>query len=156
MRIDGSGLYLYGPNGSGKTHIASAILIVARIKGYTGYALQAQDFHEAVIKKLPFDEDQTILDRAKSVDFLLLDDVGKEYTPGGSGWKEAALENLFRHRAKELKPIILTSNLSPEEFKARYLESAVSILRSCTLTIEILGEDHRRVDNERLRKELTV
>jgi DNA replication protein DnaC len=139
---EGWGLYVYGPNGSGKTHLASAVLLQAAAQSVSVYALPADLLREEYIERRPFDEHQTIVERCETVGILFLDDVGKEYA-AKSGWAELVLENLIRKRVRELRPTIITSNLSLKDFRARYQESAFSLLVGSSIPVLMTDDDRR-------------
>jgi DNA replication protein DnaC len=140
---DGWGLYIYGPNGTGKTHLASAVVLKALSEGIAAFALPADLLREEYIERRMFDEYQTVVQRCETVPLLFLDDVGKEYA-AKSGWAELVLENLIRKRVREKLPTMITSNLSLKDFRARYQESAFSLLVGSSIPVLMSGEDYRK------------
>lgn len=69
-------LYVHGEEGTGKTGVGVVLLKEARHWGYSAYCASVADLREAVRRHEMFDTDSTVFDRARTVDFLLLDDVG--------------------------------------------------------------------------------
>jgi DNA replication protein DnaC len=139
----GWGLFIWGANGVGKTHLSCALLKEIQKTGYSTYCIPADALKVAYIEPKMFDEDNTILSRVRPVDFLLLEDLGKEYSGKGSGFAELCFENLIRERSRELRPTIVTTNLDPASFKARYQNSAASLAMECMIAIEMKGSDRR-------------
>lgn len=140
---EGWGLFIYGANGVGKTHASCALLKEIAAQGYSTYCVLSDALKAAYIDGARFDADNTIIQRVESVDFLLLEDLGKEYNGNGSGFAELCFENLLRKRCRELLPTIITTNLSPAAFKERYKQSAASLAMECMVAVELRGQDRR-------------
>lgn len=144
MYAKGAGLYLWGANSTGKTYTACSVLKEIQMRGYSTYCVMADKLRSIYIDKDMFDPDMSIVQRVESVDVLLIEDLGKEYTGKGSGWAELCFENLLRTRTRELKPTLITTNLSPKDFGDRYKESAQAIALESTIAIQVKGDDQRR------------
>lgn len=142
----GSGLFLWGKNGVGKTYAATAILKFAVIRGFSSYCVLADTLRTAYIDREMFDPEMTITKRVETVDFLLVEDLGKEYSGRGSNWAEMCFENMLRKRNRENLPTIITSNLTPEEFKKRYEESAMSLVLGTMDWVEVVDVDYREFE----------
>lgn len=140
---EGWGLFIYGANGVGKTHASCALLKEIASQGYSTYCILSDALKAAYIDGARFDSDNTIIQRVESVDFLLLEDLGKEYNGNGSGFAELCFENLLRKRCRELLPTMITTNLSPIAFKERYKQSAASLAMECMVAVELRGSDRR-------------
>ena len=144
-RAEGWGFIIWGANGVGKTYAATAILKEYVRWGYTAYAVLTDVLKSAYIEGPLFDPDMKVTTRVETVDVLLLEDIGKEYSGKGSGWAELCVENLLRKRSRELRPTIITTNLSPQAFKDRYAESAAAIVRESMVSVNMKGSDWRQV-----------
>ncbi len=140
----GWGLWLWGQNSTGKTWTACACLKQIVSKGYSAYCVLSDVLKSAYIDGERFDPHQTIVQRVESVDVLLLEDLGKEYSGKGSGWAELNFENMIRKRSRNLQPTIVTTNLTPSEFKERYKQSAAAIALESMTPCEVKGDDLRR------------
>jgi len=140
----GWGLFLWGANSVGKTFAAAAVLKELTNKGYSSYCVLSDVLKSAYIDGQRFDPSQTIVQRVESVDVLLLEDLGKEYSGKGSGWAELCFENMIRKRSRELLPTIITTNLDPKSFRDRYDKSAAAIAMESMISVEVKGTDMRR------------
>ena len=151
----GWGVFLYGGNGIGKTYTACALLKEIQKRGYSTYCVLADVLKVAYIDGQRFDQDSSVVQRVESVDFLLLEDLGKEYSGKGSGFAELCFENMLRKRSRECLPTIVTTNLSPSAFKERYKQSAASLAMECMVACQMKGEDRRKGAGQTKSKELT-
>lgn len=142
---EGWGIFLYGGNGVGKTHASCALLKEIQRRGFSTYCILADVLKVAYIDGSRFDADNSVVQRVEQVDFLLLEDLGKEYSGKGSGFAELCFENLLRKRSRECLPTLITTNLSPATFKDRYKQSAASLAMECMVACEMKGEDRRAV-----------
>lgn len=145
VRRRGRGLLFYGPNSAGKTYGSVCLLKHAVSWGYSAYCIMAADLKDAVIRDEVFEEDfvrgrVTTEQRIREVDFLLLEDVGKEYK-AKSGFGENLMENLLRHRTRNMLPTIITTNLSLPDFRERYGRSTFEIARESLYPFEVRGLD---------------
>lgn len=117
-------LCLYGSVGVGKSFLARCILYAAFMADCSVAELNARRFTKIVDR---FDEGDGILDKWKSADFLLIDDVDK------ADWnfsRLTALLELLDHRAaSKSRRTIITCNLSPSELR--------TLFRACSTKGEI-------------------
>ncbi len=152
----GWGIFLYGSNGIGKTYTACAFLKEIQKRGYSTYCVLADVLKVAYIDGQRFDQDNSVVQRVESVDFLLLEDLGKEYSGKGSGFAELCFENMLRKRSRECLPTIVTTNLSPKAFQERYKQSAASLAMECMVACQMKGADRRKVAGSVKTQELSV
>ena len=152
MFRSGVGLFLYGPNGTGKTLLGSLVL---RAYMTLGYSCQFYTFLE--IKDLyaehmrdPSKEDFFIA-RAKNVEVLMMDDPGKEgnFSEKAREFSMSILDQIFRYRVSMGMPTIITTNDTPEAFAMRYGPNIASLLTEGAITIHMQGEDFRMQMRER-------
>ena len=66
----------------------------------------------------------------KSVGLLVIDDMGAEY---GTDWVVNKVDSIITHRYNELLPTIITTNLTKEEMKGRYMERVYDRLKQTSL-----------------------
>lgn len=145
FKRQGIGLFLWGNNGLGKSHLASIVLKEAVRCGYSGLFTTQHQFLSS-----HFDKSLELKDRCALVDFLVLDDMGKEYSTS-KGWAELNFENLIRTRAKELRPIVITTNYNPKEFGEKYGPSVRSLSMEILHSINVKGQDWRVKANKRIK-----
>ena len=96
----------------------------------------------ADIESTVFSEDITVMDRARDVDVLIIDDLGKEHN-GASGYSEVVYENLIRVRSAHQRTTIITCNLSPKQLVERYGVSIMEVLRESAVPVHVEGENRR-------------
>lgn len=141
------GLFMYGSNGVGKTMLSCIILKEAYRHRYTS---RRSTFVEYISKYTRVwdaknsDERDMFEDELytyyKSVEFLVLEEVGKEIDS-----KVAApiLEDLLRHREDHGLVTIICTNLNIKLMTERYGESCISLLRGNTTPVMIECSDKR-------------
>lgn len=91
-------------------------------------------------------DEAELLHRYSTVGLLVIDDLGKE-SINGSGWVESRLYQIINRRHGEMRPVFITSNLSPAELGARIGQPTMDrIIEMCgpDNIVEIKGENQRR------------
>lgn len=156
---NGTGLYLHGPNGRGKTCMAVVLLKEARRRGMTGLFVSAASLKRLVVSKTPFSEAETMYERALGVRFLVLDDLGKEVSDN-VGFGARVLDELIRHRMGHQMITVITTNMTPDVLKAEadsskgiVKVSTLHAMKECMIPLELGGPD-RRVENARALRKL--
>lgn len=113
-RNEGAPWLIYGPTGTGKTLGASLILKQAHKQGYTiRYAIWA-DLVDAV-----FDDEQ-LIQKLRDVDFLVIDDFGRDKVAKESKFIEDLLEKIIKYRYSDRRPTILLSSIDYTELRRRF------------------------------------
>lgn len=116
---ENEGLLLRGIPGSGKTHIAVAILKEIIRRGHTGYYANFNDLLSRLRESYNQAGGETeagLLAVVDSVELLVLDDVGAEST---SDWVRDRLYLIINRRYENAKPTIITTNCDEAELEAR-------------------------------------
>jgi DNA replication protein DnaC len=157
------GLLFIGEPGTGKTHLAVAVLrsLIERY-GCEGIFLDYQQLLEKT--RLSFDPasgagDRSLFDVALNCEVLLLDDLGNQRF---SDWVEDAITQVITYRCNHSKPLIATTNLrdpeagdtpistAPTEFTSRYylserigMRARSRLFEMCRLISTRGGEDYR-------------
>lgn len=143
LRDNLKGLYIFGPVGTGKTHLAAATVHEAIKRGIPSvmFSLPAA---LRLIALAPMDEKQAIEKTFVDIPYLVLDDLGKEKTT------DTADETLFRliderwkrHQAGHGNTTI-TTNIPPEALKIKYDVAVVDRIKGMSTDIFMDGESRR-------------
>jgi DNA replication protein DnaC len=139
------GLLMLGEVGSGKSHLAVAILREVIRKGYTGLYYNSPDLLRDI--RATFDDaapmrEDDLLEEITGVDLLILDDLGAENV---SGFVLDRFYLIVNKRYEGCKPIIVTTNLDEETLRARLGDRILSRLdEMCERFGPFPKEDYRR------------
>jgi DNA replication protein DnaC len=134
-----TGLVLFGKNtGNGKSMCAALIL-----REVGGLWLNVADLLAGIKESWSIDgvEEPELYRRARTEDGLLvLDDLGAEKQ---SQWVEEQLYRLIETRTANLRPMVMTTNLTQEELSARLGSRTMSRLAYSTDVVRFRGGDFR-------------
>lgn len=145
MRKKGYGFVFSGPNGTGKTFFGCKIIIYALRKGYTVHYIMFYDFIE-MLKEFDDDFVYSVIDEMLAVDFLFIDELGKEYKT--SQFVLTNLEKLLKNRRSKKKPTIFATNMTQEEIRKKYGPSVESLVESRNLFLSFAGVPDKRKRND--------
>jgi DNA replication protein DnaC len=155
MLVNGMGLIMTGPYGTGKTMLAS---LMAKAMVRMGHDVYFSTFTQMVEtftggwfsdqKRRKFEE------RIVGADFLVLDDLGKEMKTK-TNLAESTFDNMMRRRAMFMRPTILTTNMPMENMREGYGRAAFSLLSERSTVVEFFGEDWRPKANLRTEQEIS-
>jgi DNA replication protein DnaC len=138
-------LVLCGPYGCGKTHLAAAVANVALAHGKSTVFAAVPDLLDHLKATFHPSSDESYDERfelLRSVDLLVLDDLGTEST---TPWAREKLYQLINHRYVQRLPLVVTSNMPLDQLDGRIR----SRLHDRTLgagVITIAVEDYRMRD----------
>lgn len=132
-----SNVLLLGGVGTGKTHAAVAM---ARRRFEGGADVLFAPAVELLDDLRPNGPEGT-MDRACSVDVLVLDDLGSERP---TDWTGERLYRLVNRRWLEERPTLVTANLSAEALEQAVGNRMFSRLWHGALAVEVAGDDRRR------------
>lgn len=152
---NGDGLLLWGKNGRGKTSAACYVAKEVRRTGASVLIITAASLIESVLEKVETEDGAPLIDRARTVDFLLLDDLGKEHK-GKSSWAARVLETLFRERSANKLSTFITANSSPDGLRERYKVSMMEVLKEIVVPVQVTGDNRRDGLSDELCKRIGV
>lgn len=152
-RAEGRGMLLVGDPGLGKSLLASIILNEAMDRRYWGHFDKLAKYLKAMQNNMgqPSPAEAVRFKRmaGEAVDehqpaftFLVIDDVGKEYT-SGSGWTIDEFDLLLRTRYDLGLPTILTSNVPVPKWAAVYSPAMRSFIMEACPPVRVTGQDYR-------------
>ena len=143
MKEKHEGLLLYGPVGTGKTYfavaIANALLDVGVSCLVTNFSRLTNTLFELR------DGKQEYLDALNKYDLLVIDDLGTERD---TEYMIEQVSIIIDSRYRSGKPLIVTTNLTPEELKHPADKSRARIysrLLGMCIPVEVAGEDRRKI-----------
>lgn len=156
FKSQGRGFYIYGPDyGTGKTTMATMYL--KNVLMNTGYSCLFVPFSDLVIlntKLMNGSFDKTVdekINEIKNVDFLLLDDLAKEYDNQRDNGR-ATLNSILRFRDLWNKPTIYTANVPIDDVKSLYGGSNYSIIYGRSILISMTNTSDFRRDRKVIQK----
>ena len=80
-------------------------------------------------------------ERIKNVTILILDDFGAEYP---RDWVLNKVDAIITNRYNNMKPVIITTNMLPNEIKERYVQRVYDRLRSTSKILGTYGDSLRK------------
>lgn len=142
-------LFLYGETGLGKTFLCNCIAKELLDKGYIVLYMTAGQLFDR-IEKQQFDsnnqeEKQDIMQDLLTVDLLIIDDLGTEFSTILSS---AKLFHIINSRMLTKKPVIISTNLSPNELINQYSDRVVSRIAGTYIMLKFFGSDIRQKNQE--------
>jgi len=149
LQATGRGFFIYGPDyGTGKTTLGTMFL--KHVLSTTSRSALFVPFSDLVVlnsKLMNGSFDKTIdekIEVIKNVDFLMLDDLAKEFDSQRDNGR-ATLNSILRYRDLWNKPTIYTANIPISQVSDMYGGSNYSIIAGRSIMIDIQNtEDFRR------------
>ena len=144
---EGRGIFFYGSNGVGKSFLSCIILKEVYRHRYSCRRVTFSQYISAYTESWGATKDekdvsnQDLLDKYKRVEFLVLEEIGKEID---SKIAKPILEDLLRYREEHGLVTIICCNMNLEEFKSQYENSICSIIAGTQTIIKIVGKDRRQ------------
>ncbi len=139
-------LLLVGGTGLGKTFLSSCIATAVTQRGHSVTYESASRLFSNMEKNRfsPDEKTQEICRRYEECDLLIIDDLGTEL-PGN--FVTAALYSLVNDRLLYGKPMVISTNLTIDEIRARYSPQIASRLQGDFQGLIFFGEDIRVLKN---------
>ncbi len=139
----GKGLYLEGPCGTGKTHLAIAIALAIINTGVPVICKTSIDILGDIKRCYERNSEVTeeeVLEAYKTVDLLIIDDLGKEQV---TEWSVPVLYSILNERYEALLPTIITTNYNTTALAGKL--SAKGDTETATAIISRFVESSKRV-----------
>ena len=139
----GKGLYLEGPCGTGKTHLALAIALAIINTGVPVICKTSIDILGDIKRCYERNSEVTeeeVLEAYKTVDLLIIDDLGKEQV---TEWSVPVLYSILNERYEALLPTIITTNYNTTALAEKL--SAKGDTETATAIISRFVESSKRV-----------
>ncbi|QIN77208.1 cell division protein ZapE [Rubrobacter marinus] len=142
-REEGRGLYLCGDVGTGKTHLAVAIMTeLIRRRRVPSLFVTVPEFLDNLRGAYndPGRDIDEWMDAVKNADLLVLDDLGAEKP---NAWVRERLFVVVNHRYREALPTIFTSNIGPKDLAEQLGDRTASRIIAMCEWVALEGEDYR-------------
>jgi len=142
-----TGVYLTGSVGTGKTGMLTPVLRRYLDAGLSALWIEFYDFCQAIQSKYSQADDAAgqAMDLARSVDWLLIDDVGDPTRSGPeTDDKRRLLYQIVNHRHNHRRPMLITSNLDLRGLAAQFGERTVERIYESCAVIRVGGRNLRR------------
>jgi len=161
----GTGLFLCGNYGTGKTAVA---VLLAKAAIRSGVTVYCTTFNQLLAHyRLTWDDDPEMRQwwerRVRVPSLLVLDDVGRETKTSTrqtgrsvTNMARSLLDDVLRHRNGIGLPTYLTTNLSAEDFAFHYGGAVMSLVSGSATTISFDDDDSRQVAAWRLARERSL
>lgn len=154
----GLGLFLWGANGCGKTHLMNCAFKELIDKRYRVHIFSLDEIVDKFTAGWYSDEDKKELqDILRNTDFLGIDEFGKNLDKDGEAkyipdLVKRVMDSVIRYRVQMKRPVWFTSNTTPSNVNKVFSEDVASLLKEATLPIQITGVDYRGVIQKKYKK----
>ena len=139
-------MLLYGPTGTGKTFLCNCIAGALMKEGWAVVYMTSSEYFRLMADMAFGRSEQTIEGLMDSTDLLIIDDLGTEIeTAANVSLLEETVDRRFRRR----QSTVISTNLTPEDIRHRYIERIGSRLL-CYRTLPFGGDDLRTGGRSRL------
>lgn len=153
--LDGTaqgGILFYGGVGTGKTYASACICNQVMNNGKTVLVMNL-GLYLLKIKREWAEAEDDVLNYVKTCDLLVIDDLGTENI---SDFTREKIFNLIDTRYRANKPMIITTNLTPDGIEKALGSRIADRLAGSCLEYEVKGESKRKFDKKAFAEWLTA
>ena len=160
MRREGVGVYLWGSNGSGKSHLMNCTFKELIAQTYKVRVYSLDEIVDKFTSAWYSDTEKQELNRVlHQIDFLGIDEFGKNVDAEGNpiylpDLVKRVMESVIRYRVQMHLPIWFASNTDPKYVKDVFSEDIASLLREAVVPVCVRGEDYRKQIQKRHKEAL--
>lgn len=141
------GLYIHGNVGTGKTHIAYALMLKSNnIRFYNITSLLRRI--RADFSRQPYEKEHLEEDIIETNSLVIIDDIGSEKM---TDWVAETFYHIINQRYNSMKPMIFTSNFEIKDLAERVGDRTASRIVEMCDVVELVGKD-RRIENKQRTK----
>lgn len=147
--IDKPWLFLFGPKGTGKTHLAAAVAHARIELGQPAIFMNVPDLLMHLRRTFSPSSDVTyddLFDNLRTTPMLILDDLGKQQE---TKWAQEKMYQLINHRYNLRLPTVITMNEEAEEIDP-VIWSRINDVR-LTTRCDVRGDDQRTSTQQPVR-----
>lgn len=165
MYKDGVGVFLWGSNGVGKSLLMNVAFkeimkkvkksSSSTIKHYTTKIITLSTLVTTYTNSWYNKEDAHFLDEVKNVDFLGIEEIGKEFK-SATDLGSVVLDTIVKYRVQRMLPIWATTNLEPSNVVGYYTEDIASMLREAVLAVQVTGKDMRVSIQKEIKRKYSI
>lgn len=144
----GIGIMMMGSVGRMKTTLAIAIAQYIMRHGWSAYFVPMAELLDTMIS-MSRNPDRSELMRFEEMisntDLLILDDLGTEYQ---TSWVTNKVDAIISRRYNRMRPVIITTNLLPENLKDQYAKRLYDRLKGTSILMVSGGDSLRKAPAE--------
>lgn len=149
------GILLYGETGRGKTFLTNCIAKELLDGGYTVLYLSAIELFDNILQDVIIHGNnephkRMMYDYIFNCDFLIIDDLGTEYT---NSFVLSQLFEIINKRTIKGQSTLISTNLDLKTFESRYTARIMSRIVDSFQIFNLFGDDIRYVKRKRLLKQ---
>lgn len=135
-------MVLWGPPGTGKTHLVAAAANRLRERGEDVGFFTAPDLLDLLRSGYDRGDYEALLDALKNLPVLVLDDLGAER---GTEWAEEKLFQVINHRYNRRLPLLVAMNPDPGTLEPRIADRLCDVDWSLRIHVEVTSWRRRQV-----------
>ncbi len=132
-------LALYGKPSRGKSHLLCSTAEVLLERGHDVLFWRVRALFDALQKEIGAED--RVWERARTVELLVLDDIGSERL---TDWRRDRLDALVDDRYCAQLPILLSTNFAPNDWADVFGHRTAERLRGMTIPVEVEGRNWRQ------------